>query len=340
MATPENNLSSMIRAEKLSKAYRIRQQRPGLQNGLRALFKPDYVTVPAVDRISFDIPPGTIAGLIGPNGAGKSTLVKLLVGIMQRDSGNLVVNGLDPFLNRKTYVQRIGVVFGQRSNLLWDLSVEEAFELHRAIFQIPRNDYRARRDELIEIFELADIIHQPARTLSLGQTMRCAVAQVLLQQPDILFLDEPTIGLDVRSVDRLGTTLQRLNKTLNTTVVITSHDLAVIEGVCTQILLLERGRIIFDGTAGHAIDKYGRYRKLRFVFTPGVDLDAMSALLKSRGVDATRDGTELAGVVDVESGGVGRNWAPLIDELTHKHRLQEFFFEKPSLKEVILHAFR
>lgn len=332
-------MAPIILAENLRKTYRIRQQQPGLRNAIKSLFKPEHVTRQALDGISFSVEPGGIAGLIGPNGAGKSTLVKLLVGIMCRDGGSLRVNDLDPFLHRKEYVRHIGVVFGQRSNLLWDLSVAESFELHRAVFDVPRKDYLRRLKELTDIFDLADILHQPGRTLSLGQTMRCAVAQVLLQQPDILFLDEPTIGLDVVSVERLGATLRRLNQAFNTTIVITSHDLSVIEGICTQVLLLEEGRILFDGTAREAVAKYGRYRKLRFVFSPGADLDGAAVLLKDKGMIVTEEGSELAGVVDAEAETI-RTCAALVEELTREYKLLEFFIEKPSLKEVILHAFQ
>ncbi|KAA5599478.1 ABC transporter ATP-binding protein [Blastochloris sulfoviridis] len=332
-------MAPVIQAETLRKTYRIRQQRPGLGHALRALVRPDWIERAALDGISFNIEQGAIAGLMGANGAGKSTLIKLLVGIMPRDGGTLTVAGLDPFRQRRHYVQRIGVVFGQRSNLLWDLSVVESFELHRAVFGVTRADYERRLAELTELFELGELLHQPARTLSLGQTMRCAVAQVLLQQPDILFLDEPTIGLDVVSVERLGQALKRLNAAFDTTIVITSHDLAVIEDICTQVILLEDGRILFDGTAHAAVERYGRYRRLRFVFPPGADIEAAATFLQGRGVAVTIDGPELCGVVDAEAGMVGI-CAALVDEMTRRHALAEFFVEKPSLKEVILHAYR
>lgn len=332
-------MTPIIEAEELRKSYRIRQQRAGLANAVKSFFSPEIVTHRALDDISFSVEPGAICGLIGSNGAGKSTLIKLLVGIMRRDGGSLRVNGLDPFLDRKRYVRRIGVVFGQRSNLLWDLSVRESFDLHCAIFDVPRREYHARLEELTAIFGLGDILNQPSRTLSLGQTMRCAVAQVLLQQPDILFLDEPTIGLDVVSVERLGETLKNLNKTFNTTIFITSHDLSVIENLCSQVLLMEDGRMLFDGTARQAIDKYGRYRKLRFVFASNGDLAAAADLLQGKGIAVTRDALELSGVVDAEKATPGVLVA-LADDLAKGHGLVEFFMEKPSLKEVILHAFQ
>ena len=332
-------MAPIIVAENLRKTYRVRQQRPGLRHAFTSLFRPEEVTLQALGGVSFAVEKGGIAGLMGSNGAGKSTLIKLLVGIMRRDGGALTVAGFDPFVQRRDYVRRIGVVFGQRSNLLWDLSVAESFDLHRSIFGVSHGDYRRRLDELTDIFDLAAILHQPARTLSLGQTMRCAVAQVLLQQPDILFLDEPTIGLDVVSVERLAATLARLNRGFGTTIVVTSHDLAVIESICTQVILLDDGRILFDGTARAALDKYGRYRKLRFVFPPGTDLDAAAVLLAAKGVAVTCDAMELAGVIDAEAGTIA-TCAALVEELTQRHGLHEFFLERPSLKEVILHAFR
>jgi ABC-2 type transport system ATP-binding protein len=332
-------MAPVIHAESLRKSYRIRQQRPGLLGGLVSLLRPEHVSRQALDGVSFSVEPGGIAGLIGPNGAGKSTLIKLLVGIMPRDGGDLTVAGFDPFRDRRDYVRRIGVVFGQRSNLLWDLPVEDSFELHRAVFGVSRADYRRRLAELTEIFELGELLHQPVRTLSLGQTMRCTVAQVLLQQPDILFLDEPTIGLDVISVERLQETLRRLNLAFGTSILVTSHDLSVIEGLCSQVLLLEQGRILFDGATRAAVEKYGRYRKLRFVFSVGADLSGAIALLGERGVRVAQEGPELAGVVDAEARAFG-GYAELAELLGREHALVEFFVEKPSLKEVILHAFR
>lgn len=329
----------LIVADNLRKTYRIRQQRPGLRQGIRALFRPEYVTLDALDGITFAVEPGVIAGLVGSNGAGKSTLVKLLVGIMRRDGGHLSVNGQDPFANRMDYVRRIGVVFGQRSNLLWDLSVAESFDLHRTIFGVTQSDYLRRLGKLTEIFDLGSILHQPARTLSLGQTMRCAVAQVLLQEPDILFLDEPTIGLDVVSVERLGITLRHLNRTLNTTVVIASHDLSVIESNCNQVIMLHEGRILFNGTETEAKQKYGRYRKLRFVFPDHADMDGAMALLRGKGLTVTREGLELTGLVDAETRPIN-TYVTLFEELSRTHHLLEFFVERPSLKEVILHAFQ
>lgn len=331
-------MAPIIRAEGLTRHYDVRQQRPGLLNGIKALLRPDHVTLKALDGVSFSVEAGSIAGLIGANGAGKSTLLKLLVGIMRRDAGNLTVAGFDPFEERQRYVARIGVVFGQRSNLLWDLSVIESFDLHRAVFNVPVDTYRRRLAELTDIFDLGNLLYQPARTLSLGQTMRCAIAQVLLQQPEILFLDEPTIGLDVVTVERLSKTLRELNRAHGTTILITSHDLAVIEGLCSQVILLEDGRIQFDGTAAEALAKYGRYRRLRFLFASLEDAVGAQAMLEGLGISTTLEDGELVGVIDTEKGGIATH-VGLVDALARQHDLREFFIEKPSLKEVVLHAF-
>lgn len=331
-------MAPIIQADGLTRHYLVRQQRPGLLNGIKALFRPDHVELKALDGISFSIETGSIAGIIGANGAGKSTLLKLLVGIMRRDAGKLIVAGFDPFEERRRYVARIGVVFGQRSNLLWDLSVIESFDLHRAVFNVPVAAYRRRLAEITDIFELGNLLYQPARTLSLGQTMRCAIAQVLLQQPDILFLDEPTIGLDVMTVERLSKTLRVLNHTHGTTIVITSHDLAVIEGLCGQVILLEDGRILFDGSAAEALGKYGRYRRLRFIFASLNDAADAQATLSHQGISTKFEDGELVGVIDAEKGGIATH-VGLVDTLARQHGLKEFFIEKPSLKEVVLHAF-
>ena len=332
-------MAPVIEADRLVKSYQVRQQSPGIKHALKALFKPEYVVRHALDEVSFSVEEGSITGLMGANGAGKSTLVKLLVGIMQRDGGGLKVAGLDPFRERESYVGRIGVVFGQRSNLLWDLSVAESFELHSAVFHVPPSEYAARLEELTEIFDLEQLLRQPVRTLSLGQTMRCAVAQVLLQRPDILFLDEPTIGLDVVSVELLGETLARLNKAFNTTIVMTSHDLSIIESICHQVILLNEGRVLFDGSSQQAMERYGRFRKLRFLFPAGADLSVAVNYLTDAGLEVTQGPSELIAMVDAETDVIGR-YAALVDALTQRHGLLEFFMEKPSLKEVVLHAFQ
>jgi ABC-2 type transport system ATP-binding protein len=331
-------MTAIIEAQGLAKSYRIRHQSPGLSQAVKSLFRPRYELRHVLKEISFRIEEGSITGLMGPNGAGKSTLVKLLVGIILQDDGTLTVSRLDPFHQRLSLASRIGVVFGQRSNLLWDLPVAESFELHRAVFQIPRREFASRLEELTALFDLETLLHQPARTLSLGQTMRCAVAQVLLQQPDILFLDEPTIGLDLVSIERLSGILTRLNQTLGTTIVMTSHDLSIVESTCSQVILLDEGRILFDGTSRAALEKYGNYRKLRFVFSPGTDLTGAMGLLEDRGINISRQAFELVGVVHAAPGSIN-GYTALANELTHSHGLLEFFLEKPSMKEVILHAF-
>jgi len=331
-------MAPILVCEELRKYYRIRKQRAGILEGVKSLFRPEYELREALDGVSFAVETGTIAGLIGSNGAGKSTLIKLLVGIMRRDSGKLRVADFDPFDERKRYVSRIGVVFGQRSNLLWDLPVIESFDLHCAVFNVPPGDYRRRLHELTSIFNLDGLLQQPVRTLSLGQSMRCAIAQVLLQQPDILFLDEPTIGLDVATVETLLRTLRVLNRVHGTTIIITSHDMSVIEGLCGQVLLLEDGRLLFDGTTEAAVGKYGRYRKLRFVFASSADLSGGHKLLEAHGITTSKDGSELVGVIDMEGSGIA-GYVSLVDVLVRRHNLKEFFIEKPLLKEVILRAF-
>ncbi|MBM9535993.1 ABC transporter ATP-binding protein [Desulfobulbus alkaliphilus] len=337
-------MTPIINAKNLRKIYRIKRQHPGAWNAVKSIFFPDYEQRVAVDDIDFSLDEGCLAALVGPNGAGKSTLIKMLVGVLRRDAGDLDVMGLDPFNHRMRYVRNIGVVFGQRTNLLWDLSVQDSFELHRAVFGIPRRDFLCRLDELRALFNLDEILRQPARTLSLGQTMRADVAQVLLQQPKILFLDEPTIGLDVLSVKSLIAALRKVNSLYATTIVVTSHDLTVIEELCSNVVLLDKGRVIFDGTVNKAVDTYGNYRKLRFQFTHEQNLamaleliaGAMPKMLQR--IATRRESLELSTVLASDDVDFAR-LLELAQRLRDESGLREFSMEKPTLKEVILHVF-
>ena len=246
-----------IVVDNLVKSYRIAERRPGLLGALRGVIRCQYRTIRALDGISFEMQAGELVGYIGPNGAGKSTTVKVLSGILVPDSGHCEVLGRVPWKNRRDHVADIGVVFGQRTQLWWDLPAIESFDLLRDIYKVPTADYRRRCDELIPLLDLEPVLDVPVRQLSLGQRMRCDLVAALLHGPSLLFLDEPTIGLDAVSKLAVRDFIKRLNREQGVTVILTTHDMDDmddmddIEYLCNRILVIGKGKILSDTASIH-----------------------------------------------------------------------------------------
>ncbi len=256
----------MIHVEGISKTFLVPKRKAGLGQSVKALFRREYNQVKALQDISFHIQPGEIVGYIGPNGAGKSTTIKVMSGILVPDSGRCSILGHTPWKERTRYVQRIGVVFGQRSQLWWDVPVEESFELLREIYKIPSDLYRQNRDMLIESLDLAELLHTPVRSLSLGQRMRCEIAASLLHGPELLFLDEPTIGLDAVSKLAVRRFIQTLNREKGVTVILTTHDMSDIEALASRLLLIGKGKLLYDGSLTDLRSRYSLQRTITVLF--------------------------------------------------------------------------
>lgn len=246
----------MIHVQKLTKTYRVPKRASGLKETMRALVHRETETVEAVRDLTFTVRPGEMIGYIGPNGAGKSTTIKMLSGILVPDSGQCVILGRTPWLQRKEHVRHIGVVFGQRSQLWWDVPVQDSFDLLRDIYRVPEHEYRQVLGELIDVMDLGDLLRIPVRTLSLGQRMRCELAASLLHRPEILFLDEPTIGLDAVSKLAVRKFIRERNLQEGTTVILTTHDMNDIEALTDRILLIGKGRLLYDGSLDDLRSKY------------------------------------------------------------------------------------
>ncbi len=251
----------MITMEHICKSYRIAKRNAGFRQAFKALFHREYEEIHALSDVSFTIRDGEMVGYIGPNGAGKSSTIKILSGILTPDSGTCLIDGRIPWKNRIAHVKEIGVVFGQRSQLWWDVPVIDSFVLLKEIYSIPENVYRGNLDELTQLLNLGELLRTPARQLSLGQRMRCELAASLLHSPRILFLDEPTIGLDAVSKLAVRDFIRRLNEKHGTTVILTTHDMQDIEALTKRIILIGKGRILMDGTladikkGGESIDE-------------------------------------------------------------------------------------
>ena len=238
----------MIEVSHLRKTFRVARRDKGFQNAVKALFRREYEEIHALNDISFSIGEGEMVGYIGPNGAGQSSTIKVLSGVLTPDGGECRVDGRVPWKQRVKHVAQIGVVFGQRSQLWWDVPVIDSFELLKDIYKIPDALYRKNVGDLTELLDLSQLLRTPTRQLSLGQRMRCEIAASLLHSPKILFLDEPTIGLDAVSKLAVRDFVKRLNKEHKTTVILTTHDMQDIEALASRVILIGKGKILLDGT--------------------------------------------------------------------------------------------
>ncbi len=238
----------MITMENICKSYRVAKRSAGMKEACKSLFRRETEEIRALSDVSFQIAEGEMVGYIGPNGAGKSSTIKILSGILTPDSGTCLIDGRIPWKERREHVKRIGVVFGQRSQLWWDIPVIDSFQLLKEIYSISTSDYNSTLEELTELLQLGEILRTPTRQLSLGQRMRCEIAASLLHRPKLLFLDEPTIGLDAVSKLAVRDFIRQLNKEHHTTVILTTHDMQDIEAIASRVILIGKGQILLDGT--------------------------------------------------------------------------------------------
>jgi ABC-2 type transport system ATP-binding protein len=262
----------------LRKEFKIQKTREGLKGAVRDLFNREYTHMTAVKDISFQIKKGEICGYIGENGAGKSTTIKMLTGILVPTSGNIRVNGYIPHKEREAFVKGIGVVFGQRSQLWWDIGVIESFQLLKKVYRVSEADFKPRLSELVERLQLSELLNRPVRKLSLGQRMRCELAAALLHNPQILFLDEPTIGLDIVVKTEIREFLKSMNQRFETTILLTTHDLQDIEALCSRVIMLDDGRIIYDGGLAELKEKWGKGKDIILRFAEMVQLERLQKL--------------------------------------------------------------
>ncbi len=258
---------SFIEVREISKTFKISKRRGGALGMFANLFAPKFEKKEAVKNVSFDIEQGETVGFIGPNGAGKSTTIKMLSGILHPDSGSINVGGYIPYRQRKSYVGRIGVVFGQKSQLQWDLPVIDSFELLKAIYSVPDNVYKKNLSRFTEMLDMGGFINQPVRQLSLGQRMRADIVAALIHSPEIVFFDEPTIGVDVVGKETIRSFIRELNSQDNVTMIFTTHDMQDIEKTCNRLIIIDEGAKVYDGTLAGIREKYGTSRQLDVEFS-------------------------------------------------------------------------
>ena len=272
---------AFIEAEKLSKVY-VRYNAPKA-GGLSRLWKRERQEIPALTEASFSIEKGELVGLIGPNGAGKSTTVKLLTGILTPSSGSCTVDGRSPWADRQAHVKHLGAVFGQRTQLWWDVPIRDSFLLLRDIYALDRARWQKRLDEMVDALELSEFLNAPLRQLSLGQRMRAELCGSLLHEPELLFLDEPTIGLDAVSKLKLRAFLKEENRARGTTILLTTHDMEDMLALCSRVMVLGHGRLLYDGQLDALLQRYDTVHTLRVTFDGGADLSGIPAQIAREG---------------------------------------------------------
>jgi ABC-2 type transport system ATP-binding protein len=264
----------MIEVSDLHKEYKIAVRKPGLKGAVQGLFRREYTIKEAVKGISFQIGKGEMVGYIGANGAGKSTTIKMLSGILTPSSGQVLVNGVVPYEDRRRNARHIGAVFGQRTQLFWDIPVRESYDLLRHIYDVPEAQYRETLDMFTEVLDLGPLLGIPVRQLSLGQKMRCELAAAFLHRPAVVYLDEPTIGLDVAVKQRIRAFIKEMNRLQETTVILTTHDMGDIEELCSRIIIIDAGQVLYDGDLLSIKERFGNKRIIHFDLASQLDASA------------------------------------------------------------------
>jgi ABC-2 type transport system ATP-binding protein len=254
--------SPAVHIRDLRKVYVVSHQEAGAKAAVRSLVRRNRLEIAAVDNISFDLAPGEMVGFLGPNGAGKTTTLKMLSGLLHPTSGEATVLGYVPWKREKSFLRRITLVMGQRNQLVWDIPALNTFELNRAIYRIPLEDYRRMVAELTELLELEPLLHKPVRNLSLGERMKCEIAAALLHRPSVVFLDEPTIGLDVTMQRRIRSFIDEYNRRFKATVLLTSHYMADVEALCKRVVVIHHGRLLFDGELAKLVQKFTEHKTI------------------------------------------------------------------------------
>lgn len=326
-------MHNVIEVNALRKEFKAYSSRAGLKGAFRDLFTRNYKIVPAVNDVSFTIKQGEMVGYIGENGAGKSTTIKMLTGILTPTSGTVRVNGMNPHKEREEFVRSIGVVFGQRSQLWWDIAVQESFRLLKKVYKVSDEDYNEHMEHVIKTLDIGNLLDKPVRKLSLGQRMRCELAAALIHNPPLLFLDEPTIGLDVLVKLKIRQFLKEINEKYKTTILLTTHDMADIEALCERVVMLDEGKVIYDGSLQKLRNNWGEGKQIRFQFAQNVTEEQLTPLTPDLEVLWKNEGKETiwSAVVSKEEEEISE----LIGRVVGQFAITDLTIQEISTEEII-----
>ena len=323
-------MKSVIRVNNLIKEFKAKQKAEGLKGSLKSIFFPEYKIIKAVDQVSFNVKKGEIIGFIGPNGAGKSTTIKMMSGILFPSHGEISILGFNPQKERKKLAQHIGTVFGQKPQLWYHLPAIDTFNLFSKIYGLEEKEYKERLDYLVELFQVKEFINQPVRKLSLGQRMRCEFIASLLHKPKIIFLDEPTIGIDIVVKKRIREMIKELNKKEDITIILTSHDMEDVETICKRLIIIDEGKIVYDGTTKKIKDDYLDQKIIHVIFSEKVN----NLNLNLEGVNVakrSKDYYKYQIKVDTSVNQIQE----VIKKLISKHKVEDINILDPQIETII-----
>ncbi|WP_102347632.1 ABC transporter ATP-binding protein [Bacillus sp. Marseille-P3661] len=324
----------IIDVENLRKEFKAYSSREGLKGAFRDLLNRQYKIVPAVEDITLKIKPGEMVGYIGENGAGKSTTIKMLTGILQPTKGKVIVNGMNPHKERERFTQTIGVVFGQRSQLWWDIAVQESFRLLKKVYRVSDQAFDDHMNHVIATLDIGPLLDKPVRKLSLGQRMRCELAAALIHNPPLLFLDEPTIGLDVLVKLKIREFLKEINEKYQTTILLTTHDLTDIEALCERVVMLDEGKIIYDGSLVDLRSNWGEGKQIQFQFSsPIANEGGLLQLTSGLNVQWQKGKNENFWIANVSD--EKEIVSSLISNVVSQHKINDIKINEISTEEII-----
>lgn len=328
----------MIEVKNLKKEFKMNKKYPGFKGAIKSFFSREYTTKTAVDDISFTINDGEVVGYIGANGAGKSTTIKMMTGILTPSSGKVLVNGKVPYKDRQENAKDIGVVFGQKTQLWWDLPLSETFSLLKNIYEVNEKEFTERMKFLNEVLDLEPFMLSPVRTLSLGQRMRADLAAAFIHNPKVIYLDEPTIGLDVVVKDNVRKAIKKINEDYGTTVILTTHDLNDIEELCNRIIIIDSGKLIYDGGLKEIKEQYGYITNIEVQMKQKINLDEVEFIKELDRENIKLNSEENKLVVTFNKNNVSTT--DIIGKLMAKFDVVDFSVNETSIEEIVKKIYR
>ncbi|MGE8080299.1 ABC transporter ATP-binding protein [Peribacillus loiseleuriae] len=326
-------MNNAIEVTQLRKEFKSYSSRTGLRGAFRDLLTRNYKIVPAVNDINFTVKQGEMVAYIGENGAGKSTTIKMLTGILEPTSGKLRVNGMNPHREREKFTRTIGVVFGQRSQLWWDIAVQESFRLLKKVYKVSDEQYNEHMGHVIKTLDIGPLLDKPVRKLSLGQRMRCELAAALIHNPPLLFLDEPTIGLDVLVKLKIREFLKEINEKYNTTILLTTHDLGDIEALCNRVVMLDEGKIVYDGELDSLKNNWAEEKEIHFQFMNHVNLSELKSLPLTFATDWEYDEKNQTYIAYIKE--EDENISQLISAVVSQFKIKDVKIHETSIEEIV-----